>query len=67
MLVTFLLLTGFLAGVGFLKQNFEDTWFIPDDSYAASYLRTRDMYFPEDGLPTKMYIGRDHGHWSDVL
>lgn len=41
-----------------LEQRFDPRWFVPTDSYLNKYLADRDMYYPNLGFETGIYIGR---------
>ncbi|CAH1243988.1 NPC1 [Branchiostoma lanceolatum] len=40
-----------------LRQNFDSTWFLPDDSYLKQYLLKTETYFPDDGYEVDIYAG----------
>ena len=53
-------LLGFnLYGVIHLEQDFDPNWFIPSDSYAKDYIKASEKYFPGDGVPVTLYVGKE--------
>jgi Niemann-Pick C1 protein len=41
-----------------LRQEFDQMWFIPKNSYLANYTDTKVHYYPEDGQDAAVYMGR---------
>lgn len=41
-----------------LKQEFDQSWFIPDTTYLHYFLQKHHEYFPDTGLESGIYMGK---------
>lgn len=40
-----------------LEQRFDPTWFIPQNTHLADYLKVRKIYYPTNGFEAGIYMG----------
>ena len=57
MLMTMTALSVFLWRFISLKQDFDLTNYIPSDSYAYHFARSKERYFPTEGDDVSIYCG----------
>ncbi|XP_071954155.1 patched domain-containing protein 3-like [Antedon mediterranea] len=59
--IVVVIITAVLLGFGIwgfidLEQFFNFRWFLPSDSYATYVLEVNDIYYPENGVPSAIYL-----------
>jgi Niemann-Pick C1 protein len=45
-----------------LEQKFDPKWFIPEDTYYKKFLNVNDYYYPENGNPGMVFLGKMNYH-----
>ena len=56
MITTATLLAFGITGVVFLRQEFDPTWFLPQETYLAKWFEANKIYFPFGGDRVKVWI-----------
>ncbi|XP_028177480.1 patched domain-containing protein 3-like [Ostrinia furnacalis] len=59
-----LVMTGFsIESIMHLEQKFDPKWFIPEDTYFKEFLNIHEYYYPEEGHPAMVFLGKmDYQH-----
>ncbi|CAG9795150.1 unnamed protein product [Diatraea saccharalis] len=58
-----LVMTGFsIQSILHLEQKFDPKWFIPDDTYYKKFLDNHEYYYPEQGHPAMVFLGKMNYH-----
>lgn len=58
-IISTLVMTGFsIESIMHLEQRFDPKWFIPDDTYFKNFLDIHEYYYPEEGYPAMVFLGK---------
>lgn len=41
-----------------LEQRFDPRWFIPEDTYYKDFINAHELYYPEEGNPAMIFLGK---------